>query len=165
MTELLTKTDLLTTLEAGLVERLKLFLPSPYYIAPFPNKPEEFDMARMDAVCLVHYSGSRYSKPMDQVRQVRELQFTLALYIYALRGGVEDERLSAYSTLETIRKAAQNVRLEGCKPFYLVSDQLVGQQAGRWDWQIDIACETAAIAAEHNIPRPRYPLNSARQED
>nr|WP_321460395.1 Gp37 family protein [uncultured Cohaesibacter sp.] len=165
MTDLIIKTDLLTNLESGLVERLKAFLPSPYYIAPFPNEPEQFDMARMKAVCLVHYSGSRYSKPTDQIRQVRELQFTLALYVYALRGGAEDERLAAYGTIELIRKAAQNVRLDGCKPFYLVSDQMVGQQAGRWDWQIDIACETVAVAAEHNIPRPRYPLNSARQED
>ncbi|WP_319530817.1 Gp37 family protein [uncultured Cohaesibacter sp.] len=164
MTDLIIKTDQLSKLEAGLVERLKTFLPSPYYIAPFPDKPEDFDMARMEAVCLVHYSGSRYSKPADQIRQVRELQFTLALYIYALRGGAEDERLHAYGAIETIRRAAQNVRLDGCKPFYLVSDQLVGQQAGRWDWQIDIACETTAIAAEHNIPSPRYPLNRARQE-
>jgi len=151
-------TDVITGLEGMLVERLKSFLPSPFYIDRFPDDPKDFDLSGYRATCLVHYSGSRYGKPSGQVQQSRDLRFSLALYLYALHGGEEDDRLGSYAAIELVRRAVQNVKLPGCKPFYLLSDQLIGQNAGRWDWQIDIACETTAIAAEHNIPQVRSPL-------
>ncbi len=157
-------TDVITGLESKLVSQLKSFLPSPFFVDGFPDDPRDFDMSGYRAVCLVHYSGSRYGKPSGQVQQSRELRFSLALYLYALHGGEEDDRLGSYAAIELVRRAVQNIKLPGCKPFYLISDQLVGQQAGRWDWQVDIACEALAIAADHNIPRPKFPINQTRQE-
>ncbi|MCV6603135.1 MAG: Gp37 family protein, partial [Cohaesibacter sp.] len=138
---------ILHKLEDQLIERLKTYLSSPFYVASFPDRPEQFDLANYDAVLLVSYGRSRYGKPQNgAASQEREVHFTLQLFLSGLRGSDGDQRFSSYAGLETVRQAVQNVRLQGCQPFYRISEQLAGREADRYEWQIEIACETLAVA-------------------
>lgn len=159
---------ILHKLEDQLIERLKTYLSSPFYVASFPDRPDLFDMANYEAVVLVSYGRSRYGKPANgAASQQREMHFTLQLFLNGLRGSDDDDRFSSYVGLETIRKAVQNVRLDGCQPFYLVSEQLAGREGDRYEWQVEIACETLAVAAQQTSYNPSYPLNrpARSQED
>lgn len=147
--------------EEKIIARLKLFLPSEFYIASFPANPKDFDQSRMRAAALVHYSGSRYAdgNGLDRSSQMRELSYVIVLYLDDLNGGT-----AAYKHLDTLRKALQNALIEGATPLKMVSERLSDQDAGRWEWQIEVACSALSVAAEQNAPRPRVPLNRYQQE-
>ncbi len=146
----------ITKIEHQLIEHIKRYAASSFYVQQFPANPHDFDPAKMNAAILVHYSGSQYGPPngMDASSQPRELRFTIVLYLHSL-GDVSD----AYDHLEDIRLALQNVPLEGGTPIKLISDQLTGQEAGQWEWQVEVATAIEAIANHHKHHYPRANLN------
>lgn len=136
--------DLIERFENGIVDLLKLGLGSAFYIAPFPDNPKDFDPAKMEAASLVHYSGSKYAASANgqPTSQMRELQFSIQLYLHALR----DHR-GGYQAIEATRKSLQNVSIEGATPFKMISDDLVERQSGKWVWEVKISCSMLAVAA------------------
>lgn len=156
MSELQHETAIIERIEAGIIEALQGVMPSAFYIAPFPDEPRKFDPARMDAAALVHYSGSRYASGVDgtPVQQRRELQYTIQLYLHSLR-----DHIGGYRAVENVRKALQNVPIEGSTPIRIVSDALASQSGGQWTWQVDVACTVTAVAAHiARAPIPRVPM-------
>jgi hypothetical protein len=154
-------TSIIERIEAAIIELLKKGLPSSFYIAPFPDDPRNFDSAKMKASALVHYSGSRFGLENNgnPVSQVRNLQFTIALYLHSLR-----DHVGGYRSIENARKALQNVPVEGATPFRMLSDALADQSNGQWTWQLDIACTVPAVALQTvRRPIPRAPLNQFQQ--
>ncbi|MCZ4273306.1 Gp37 family protein [Maritalea porphyrae] len=144
-----------------IVARLKDQVGSKFYIDAFPANPSQFDPAMMDAAILVNYAGSRYGafRETDTSQQMRDMRFLLVLHVQNL---VKPSQ--AYEHLETIRKAVQSVPLEGSTPIKLVSEQLAGQDAGQWEWHIEIALTTNAVAAFTPYTPPRVPLNIFTKE-
>lgn len=145
--------NLIERFETGIVDLLKEGLGSAFYIAPFPDNPKDFDLAKMKAASLVHYSGSKYSPaPNGQSSsQKRELQFSIHLYLHSLR-----DHTGGYQAVEDTRKALQNVSIEGATPFQMISDDLAERQAGQWVWEVKISCAMPAVAARmvQRTPRP-----------
>lgn len=148
--------SLIQSIQDQILSRMKRFLPSAFYVAEFPAKPNSFDMAKMHAVALIHYSGSRYADGpgMTYAQQNRELQFTILLNLSGECGGT-----GAYAILDTLRKALQNAAVEDAGPLKLVAETLTGQSADRWEWQITVTCAALSVAAEQNPCIPRLPLN------
>nr|WP_286190156.1 Gp37 family protein [Labrenzia sp. R4_2] len=140
---------------------MKRFLPSVFYVAEFPAKPDTFDLSKIDAAALIHYSGSRYADGpgITYAAQTRELQFSILLYLSGEYGGT-----GAYTHLDTLRKVLQNADIEGAGPLKLSAEQLLDQSAGRWEWQITVTCAALSVAAEQNPPHPRIPLNRFQEE-
>jgi hypothetical protein len=144
-----------------IVARLKDQVGSKFYIDAFPANTNDFDPAMMNAAILVNYAGSRYGDfaGSDASQQSREMRFTLVLYLQNLISASD-----AHPHLEAIRKAVQGVPLQGSTPIKMVSDQLADQQAGQWEWHIEIALTTNAVAAFTPYTPPRVPLNTFKQE-
>ena len=149
-------------IEDGLIDELKRWLASEFYISEFPSDPSKFDPAMMKAAALVHYAGSNYATTtdMNHAQQRRDMRFTIVLYLSKHLAGS-----GGYETLEDIRKAIQNVPIAGSTPFKMVSDQLSDQSEDLWEWQIQVACIVPAVAAQLQVPRPRIPLNRAKHEE
>ena len=80
-------TTIIERIEAGIVVLLKDGMPSAFYIAEFPDNPEDFDSARMKAAALVHYSGSNYALGANRSPQSqgRDMSFSIQLYLHSLR--------------------------------------------------------------------------------
>ncbi|WP_310620889.1 Gp37 family protein [Flexibacterium corallicola] len=153
---------LIAKIEAALIERLKRQLTSAFYVASFPADPRQFDSARMKAAALVHFSGSRYRDgvELDGSSQLRELRYTIVLYLHDLHGGA-----GAYPILEKVRHALMNVSVEGATPIKMLSEQLTDAEKGQWEWQVDIACTVRSVAAHHRLERPRRPLNKFTEKE
>lgn len=144
-----------------LVERLKDQIGSTFYIDAFPANTNQFDPAMLDAAILVNYAGARYADftGTDASQQLREMRFILVLYLQNLQSPSE-----AFQHLEDIRCAIQAVPLEGSTPIKLISEQLAEQNAGQWEWQIEIALTTNAVAAYTPRTLPRAPVNRFQQD-
>lgn len=154
---------ILEQIEDGIVERLKRYLPSDFYVSSFPAKPDSFDVANSNGVALVHYSGSRYAtvSDLDYAQQTREPKFTVVLRLSGQYGG-----RAGYPILEKVRTALQNgTPTRGVTPLKIAGDQLTDQRHDQWEWQFDVACTAVAIAHNVAVPRPNIPLNRFQQED
>lgn len=159
-------TNIIRTIEDGLVEQLKRYLPSEFYISPFPAEIKTFDQAQRNAAALVHFAGSRYAatSEMSHARQTRELRYAVTLYLSGHFGGTQ-----GYQVLEKVRLALQNYMVAGATPIRLISDQLADQQSDQWVWQVDIACSVPSVAGHQSPPRPmigqNHPFTRFKQEE
>jgi hypothetical protein len=153
--------SLIQSIQDQILDRMKRVLPSAFYVEAFPAKPDQFDMSGMHAAALIHYAGSRYSDGpgLTYAQQNRELQFSILLYLSGKYGGT-----GAYEVLDTLRKALQNIGIEGAGPLKLGDERLSDQSAGRWEWQVSVSCSAISIAAEQTPRIPRLPLNRYQEE-
>ncbi len=136
---------LIAMLEEALIEELNRHIPVWVDIEPWPENTDTFDFANRKGALLIHYAGSRYANPQGQSsNQKRAVSFALVLKTRSLKG-----EYGAYDVLEDIRQCLQGLSLEGSGPLRMVSDDLVSEAEGVWQWQIIIALPADAVARRH----------------
>ena len=131
--------------QQAIIERLKQWLASDFYIAPFPADTNSFDPAQYNNCCLVHLAQSKYDTKGSAVRQMRVMEFQIVLH---LRDLVKSE--DAYTAIEMVRKALQFQTLEGSQPIQMVHEKLESEQQGTWTWSVQVAVTVPAFAAQTN---------------
>lgn len=133
---------ILSKIEDAIIARLKEDLPMWVDVEAWPENPRDYDFANKDGVALVHYSGSRFVEPQGQsTNQKRGMSWAIVLKTRSLNG-----ELGAYDVLEDIRQALQGQSFEGGGPLRMVSDDLVSEEDGVWQWQIIVALPIDAVA-------------------
>ena len=153
--------SIIARIEDEMITALRDALPSAALIAAFPDDARDFDLAQYELAVLVHYAGARYeaqglSGPADQMR---DLRFALLIYVRGLRGPA-----GSYETLEAARKAVQNRRFAGSAPVRLIAERLAGEEAGIWQWEMEVSVPMLAVAA-HVTPRTGGPMQFTQGEN
>ena len=145
------KPGVLTQIEDAIVARLKERLPGDTKVEPWPDSADAYDFANLTAAALVHYTGSRYTAPTSgrPASQAREAHFAVHLFTRNLRG-----HSGGYQALEAARLALQDNTFAGSTPATIVSDQLVDEREGQWQWLVEIAVTVPAIGSRPLAPRP-----------
>ena len=132
-------------IEDAIVATLKTRMASTAAIAPFPADPRNFDAANEKLAVLVHFSEGAYGRSdrNDGSSQSRVLTFTVILVVRELG----QTAAGAYCHVEAVRQALQFQRFAGSDPARMVSERLVGEAAGRWEWHVRVAVPVTAVAA------------------
>jgi len=153
--------SIIERMEEELLAALRDAMPSAAYIAAFPDDAGDFDMAGYDMAALVHYAGSTFDAPAglsEPGRQGRDVRFAVLLYVRGLRGPA-----GSYQALQHIRQAVQNRRFCNALPARLVAERLAGEEAGIWQWEVEVSIPTPAVAAHQIRPRTGGPLTFTQQ--
>jgi hypothetical protein len=122
-------TDIISAIEAEVVQRLKEFLPE-LTVESMPNDAAAYERAFRVGAVLVQYSGSEYRSEfvLANVFQERVARFGVLLMIRDLRG-----QKGAYVHLDTVRQALVGLLPAGnLSPMYLIDDQYTDRAENVW---------------------------------
>lgn len=139
----------LERIEDALIKQLEEFVSKLVKIESYPGDPNTYDFAGLECAILVHYRGSKY-KAVEEVgnsSQKRRVNFSLVLFSRTLR-----DQTGIYQTLEDMRLAIQGQSFEGSSAVEIVSDALIREIKGQWQWEIVIGLNIPAVARAYQHP-------------
>ncbi|MDR1709657.1 MAG: Gp37 family protein [Candidatus Accumulibacter sp.] len=132
-----------TTLEIieATAARLREKLPQ-FAVEFYPDKPREYRLNHPRGALLVSYAGSRYGNPDDTayVAQRRTLQLTVNVVMRQLNG-----RGGAVEAIDAARLALLGWRPPDCQKLRAAAETYLGEQAGLWQYALDLSCESVVI--------------------
>lgn len=125
----------------AVIERLKAKLPD-FAVEYFPDKPEEYRLNHPKGALLVQYLRSQYAAPDDceAVIQERKAEIAIAIMARQLRG-----RDGAVYTVDRVEAALMGFRLQAWKPFRLVENRFIREQAGLWTYLVVVGTECQRV--------------------
>lgn len=152
---------IVTRLVDGVVKRLTLVLPGDAHVEELPDRPKEYDLGKRRAVVLVHYRGSKYRAPNTNgaMVQARAMSVDVHILVRGLGGtsrGAEPGAVGAYDLVEAVRLALQGHTIEGCGPFIMLEDGVIGEDGGVWNYVVQFAAGTRAVS-QAPLRRPDVP--------
>lgn len=108
----------------------------------FPDKPDDYRLNHPRGALLLSYVGSRYSTSRDvfAVVQNRVMRFSVTALFRQLNG-----RQGVVDVLDEVRLGLVGIAPVGCKPFWLESEQYVGQNTGIWQYELVLVTESVFV--------------------
>lgn len=134
----------------AIIDRLKVKLP---HLAAeyFPDKPALYRLNHPKGALLVSYAGGQYEKSVatDRVIQPRRPVITVTVVMRELNG-----RNGAVQALDDARQALVGFRPPDCKPCWVGNDKFLGENAGLWQYALDISTETMLVEIDESEDGP-----------
>nr|VFK03559.1 MAG: Gp37 protein [Candidatus Kentron sp. H]VFK04439.1 MAG: Gp37 protein [Candidatus Kentron sp. H]VFK06827.1 MAG: Gp37 protein [Candidatus Kentron sp. H] len=127
-------------LVAAVLKRLKTEFDD-LTVAPYPDRPESYQLKHPTGVLLVRYTDSRYGPSLDtRVVQERRMALEVTLYLRALRGdgGVD-------TVLERLRLNLTGYAPDGFDKLRPLRDGFVDENNGLWRYAMDFETGTTVI--------------------
>lgn len=143
--------DMLTRLEAAILETLRARLPqSLTRVEAFDESAENYDFPQGDGgAVFVLYAGSTYSPLDDQTSSAyaprRTLHWQVFVLVRSLRGKNEGT-IGANEAVEAVRLALQGQSVVGATPFIILSDKLEARIENGWRWVLEFSHHIPAVA-------------------
>ena len=152
----------LERIEDALINQLKTFVSKLVKVESYPGDPNTYDFSGLECAILVHYRSSKYkaSKDVGNNAQKRRVNFSLVLLSRTLR-----DQTGIYQTLEDMRLAIQGQSFEGSDAVEIVSDDLIREIKGQWQWEIVIGLNLPAVARNYQHPANLTPNMRKSQKD
>lgn len=117
-------------LEQAIRDRLKTTITS-IAVEPFPARPADYRLPHPVGVCLVAYSGSEYSDPVNGL-QGQDMTWVMTLL---MQGAYS--HTGSYPQLQAIRDCLAGWKPDGCqRQMWITRDQFVAQWDGVWQWDL-----------------------------
>lgn len=115
----------------------------------FPERPAQYRLNHPTGAVLVSYLGSRWSASADAgaVVQRREVQIALAVIARQLNG-----RDAAIEMLDAVRCALIGFAPAHCNQLRAVSERFLGEAAGLWQYEVQLAATSASVSAVAPTP-------------
>lgn len=134
-------------LESAIETKLKTALPE-FEVAPFPEKPEEYQLLHPFGAVLIQYEGSTYGNNKivaGAVAQVRYVRFSATVLIRNLRSSS-----GCYEVMQRINTALHGLTIAGTiSAVSMVSEQFYAEADGVWCYVQTYAVATKVVSAVH----------------
>lgn len=109
----------------------------------FPERPDEYRLNHPRGALLVSYLGGQFGEPDDAgvVIQERTIKLTVTVVLRQLNG-----RNGAIDLLDTLRLALVGFKPPHCsKKLRALSEKFLSENAGLWQYALDVATETVQV--------------------
>lgn len=117
----------------------------------FPDKPDEYRLNHPRGALLVSHLGSKFDETVatDVIAQPRHQKFSVTVVLRQLngRGGAQDISDQVILTLAGFKPP-------DCKKMSIVSERYLGEEAGIWQYAVDVITETMLIEEDDMIAPP-----------
>lgn len=120
----------IAVIEVALREHLQASI-TEVAVEAYPANPDLYRLTHPVGALLVAYAGSEYTEPVNGIQE-QSMRWVVTLLMQGLYSHAGN-----YSPLQAARDQLAGFKPVGCRSgLYLVSDHLVGQADGVWQWDL-----------------------------